>query len=131
MKVICIATLCLAAASLSGCIIVDGDHHDWHKGSWSKEQELNNKNISELQLNSSREEVVSLLGQPAFSEALIRDEDHYYVLYYRTHRVKSDGETTKNETTPLVFVNDQLIGWGRKALNENNIVTQEMRGADH
>ncbi|MEX2498222.1 MAG: DUF3192 domain-containing protein [Wenzhouxiangellaceae bacterium] len=26
-----------------------------------------------------------------------------------------DGETTRDETTPLVFANDELIGWGEMA----------------
>jgi hypothetical protein len=40
----------------------------------------------------------------------------YQVLYYRTHRTHSDGETTKDETTPLVFKDSALIGWGMDAL---------------
>ena len=36
------------------------------------------------------------------------------VLFYRTNHKHSDGETTRDETTPLVFRNDQLVGWGTR-----------------
>jgi len=56
------------------------------------------------------------MGQANFSEAYETDGNQYQILYYRTHRVDSDGETTKDETTPLVFKNQRLIGWGQDAL---------------
>nr|WP_238946885.1 DUF3192 domain-containing protein [Seongchinamella unica] len=33
------------------------------------------------------------------------------VLFYRTERNKSDGATSRDETTLLVFRNDRLAGW--------------------
>jgi hypothetical protein len=40
------------------------------------------------------------------------------VLYYRTRRVDDDGITTKNECTPLVFINNELVGWGELSLSK-------------
>ncbi|HET8817399.1 MAG TPA: DUF3192 domain-containing protein, partial [Pseudidiomarina sp.] len=57
------------------------------------------------------------LGTPNFSELWTVDGDKYRVLYYRTHRVDSDGETTKDECTPLVFVNGSLVGTGDLAVS--------------
>ena len=42
----------------------------------------------------------------------------YEVLFFRTHRTHSDGETTKDECTPLVFRDGVLIGFGDKAYRQ-------------
>jgi hypothetical protein len=39
-------------------------------------------------------------------------------LFYRTQRKHSDGETTRDETTPLVFRDNRLIGWGDGVYND-------------
>ncbi|MGX5175236.1 DUF3192 domain-containing protein [Aliikangiella sp. IMCC44653] len=100
---------------LSGCIIV-GDHHDDSHRNWKAQQEKNRELISALEMNTSRQAVVSLLGAPHFSEAFTQDSGEYRVLFYRTHHVESDGDTTKDETTPLIFKNNKLIGWGHNTL---------------
>jgi hypothetical protein len=38
------------------------------------------------------------------------------VLLYRTRLVREDGRTTRDETTPLVFVDGELVGWGESAV---------------
>ncbi|MCW8878164.1 MAG: DUF3192 domain-containing protein [Kangiellaceae bacterium] len=109
----------LAAAmvlSLSGCIVVGGDH-DWNDEDWRVQQKENREIISELELNTERSRVLTRLGAPNFSEAFTKDGDDYRILFYRTQHRHSDGDTTKDETTPLVFKNDKLIGWGEKILD--------------
>lgn len=107
-----------AALMMTGCIIVDHDG-DWSDdNSWEKRQRNNSQMISQLTLDSERGQVIDTLGAPDFSEAFSRSGVEYYVLYYRTHRVDSDGETTKSETTPLVFKQGRLIGWGDAALHQ-------------
>ncbi|TQV72278.1 DUF3192 domain-containing protein [Aliikangiella marina] len=113
-----LAAASLLAVSLSGCIIVDGEYRDWNDSDWKSEQRENRSLISRLELNESRQRVVSRLGAPNFSEAFSRGEDQYRILFYRTHHRHSDGDTTKDETTPLVFKNDTLIGWGHDVLAE-------------
>ncbi|PKL94995.1 MAG: hypothetical protein CVV18_07155, partial [Gammaproteobacteria bacterium HGW-Gammaproteobacteria-8] len=54
--------------------------------------------------------------EPAFSEAFTIDGVAHRVLFYRTQRVEGDGVTTRDETTPLVFVEGRLAGWGETAL---------------
>lgn len=109
-----ILATCLTT-SLSGCIIIDGEH-DWKDDNWKSQQKNNRKIISGLQLESTRAAVISQLGAPNFSEAFKKADDEYRILYYRTQHKHSDGETSKDETTPLVFKNDQLIGWGEAML---------------
>ncbi len=107
----------LLTFSLSGCIVVgggdwDNDQHD----NWREHQRENLRIINQLELNDSRQSVIEQLGAPDFSEAFSKKDDSYRVLFYRTQHEHSDGETTKDETTPLVFKNDRLIGWGQDAL---------------
>jgi outer membrane protein assembly factor BamE (lipoprotein component of BamABCDE complex) len=108
------------AITLSGCVIVAGDG-DWddnvNTSNWRAEQNKNRSNITKLSLGQSRTEVLANMGEPSFTEAF-RDANDvpYQVLYYRTHREHGDGQTTKDETTALVFENDSLVGWGNDAL---------------
>jgi hypothetical protein len=97
--------------SLTGCVIVSGEH-GWNSGDWQDEQRENRRVISTLEIGMERGDVVSRLGTPSFSEAYSREGDEYRVLYFRTQHRHSDGETSRDETTPLVFRNDTLIGWG-------------------
>ena len=110
------------AAALSGCVIVAGDGDgDWDNdvttNNWKAEQNKNRGNITKLSLGQGRNEVLAAMGDPAFTEAFKDANDiPYQVLYYRTHREHGDGQTTKDETTALVFEKDLLVGWGNDAL---------------
>ena len=101
--------------SLSGCVIVGGDH-GWGSGDWQEEERENRRVISTLEIGMEHGEVVSRLGTPSFSEAYSREGEEYRVLFFRTQHRHSDGETSRDETTPLVFRNDTLIGWGDDVL---------------
>lgn len=102
-------------STLSGCVIVAGDQ-DWDDSSWQSQQRENRETISELELQADRSKIISKMGAPSFSDAFVKEGAEYRVLYYRTQHTKSDGETTKDETTPLVFKNGKLIGWGNDLL---------------
>ncbi len=115
----------LLITSLSGCIVVGGGHSDWSDNDWESEQRDNREIINQLSLKSTRSSVLNLLGAPNFSEAFALNDDEYRVLYYRTQHRHSDGETTKDETTPLIFKNDQLIGWGEDVLYKINLSTSK------
>ncbi len=104
-------------ASLTGCVIVDGDS-DFDFEDWRHEQRENQVQISELDLGMSRASVVDQLGTPNFSEAFTEDGHEYRILFYRTHHRHADGETSEDETTPLVFQDGELIGWGPSLLND-------------
>lgn len=104
------------ALSLSGCVII-GPDGDWGEKDWEETQRDNRTAIARLEINTLRSEIINRMGPPSFSEAFSQDGDDYRVLYYRTQHRKSDGETTKDETTPLVFKNEKLIGWGEKSVS--------------
>ncbi|HLV48698.1 MAG TPA: DUF3192 domain-containing protein [Aliidiomarina sp.] len=85
---------------------------------WREREIFNRKYIGRLELGSPSAEVLRLLGPPDLSEALTMPEGEFVVYFYRTHHVKSDGVTTRDETTPLIFRNEKLIAWGDPAYQE-------------
>ena len=104
--------------ALSGCVISigGGDSSEWGN-SWKKTQDENRQAIARLNIGDSRDRVLSILGEPSFSESFSQDSKIFQVYYFRTHRTHGDGETTRDETTPVVFLNGKLTGWGDNALN--------------
>lgn len=104
------------ALILSGCVVAIGNDDDWDE-SWSERQRENREAIADLELGLRRATVVERLGTPDFSESFLRDGQEFVVLFYRTHRRHGDGETSRDETTPLVFVDGDLVGWGDSAVD--------------
>lgn len=80
---------------------------------WQDRQAYNNAKLSELTLGQPLDTVTLVLGKADFSEAKTVEQDSLQVLFYRTHHSKSDGETTRDECTPLLFKNNKLIAWGQ------------------
>ena len=107
-------------AVLSGCVIVAGDVDEFdgrdYNSDWQSVERDNRQKIAGLTLGSDYTSVLTTMGQANFSEAFESAGHQYQILYYRTHRTESDGETTKDETTPLVFKDQRLVGWGQDAL---------------
>lgn len=102
----------LLALSLAGCVInVSDDNGNWNED-WKERQERNRNIISRLEIGQSREVVEKRLGEPDFTEAYVHEGGEYHILHYRTQHRHSDGETTRDETTPLIFRDGRLEGWG-------------------
>lgn len=113
------------APALTGCVIaIDADEWDggqnWSPG-WEQRQHDNLDYINALALGESVGNVRADLGAPDFSETFQRDGERFEVLFYRTHRFRNDGATSKDETTPLVFVAGQLVGWGDTAIEKATV----------
>lgn len=85
---------------------------------WREREVFNRKYIGRLELGSPSSKVLRLLGSPDLSEAITLPEGELIVYFYRTHHVKSDGVTTRDETTPLIFKNEKLVAWGEPAYLE-------------
>lgn len=124
-KVWAAAILLPAMLTLGGCVIVtEGDGH-WRDGGsqqadWQERERENRAAIAAFAAEVSIEHVRETLGTADFSDSLSKDGKHYQVLYYRTHRVDGDGKTTRDECTPLVFVDGALVGTGNLALSSLN-----------
>ena len=110
----------LMATGLSGCVIVAADHDEFDRefstSDWEDLERDNRNRISKLNIGEGYEAVMGKMGQASFTEAFQHDGATYQVLYYRTHRTHPDGDTSKDETTPLVFKDGVLVGWGMDAL---------------
>jgi outer membrane protein assembly factor BamE (lipoprotein component of BamABCDE complex) len=117
MRNVVIATL-LAAGLLSGCVVhisedgISSGYEGSRGDSWRERQARNRKAIARLELGTPVDEVTRMLGEPDFSEAFSSADGDYRVLFYRTHHRHSDGETTRDETTPVVFMDGRVYGFG-------------------
>jgi len=109
-RVISVAATVLLTLGSTGCVFIDGERVDLDD--WREEQRDNREAISRLEIGSSRETVVERLGTPDDSEAFQQNGEEVRVLFYRTRHRNADGDTTRDETTPLVFRDDRLVGWG-------------------
>lgn len=77
------------------------------------EMSKNNDALLNLDMGMSKQQVVEVMGKPDLNEAYESLYGKSVVIYfYYTQRKWSDGNVTKDETTPVVFENGKLIGWG-------------------
>lgn len=104
-------------SALSGCVVAVGNGHDDHQDgkNWKKTQNFNQSYVSQLQTGADIGTVRNNLGVPDFSESFTKQGETVEVLFYRTHHSHSDGMTTKDECTALIFKKGLLVGWGDKA----------------
>ncbi len=91
---------------------------DPNKLDWEDRQDYNKVQIPKLKLGTRRQEIIAQLGSPDISEAKRVGNEQYQVMFYRTDHRKSDGVTTMDECTPLLFENDILVAWGEGAYKD-------------
>jgi|TARA_Y100000310_G_scaffold192952_2_gene192891 hypothetical protein len=83
---------------------------------WEAQQERRDQYIRNLQTGSSLEFVQFDLGEPKFTEQV---GDGVKILFYRTHEDVDDDSTSKRwETTPLVFLDEELVAIDYAAATE-------------
>ncbi|MCQ8878385.1 DUF3192 domain-containing protein [Pseudoalteromonas shioyasakiensis] len=84
---------------------------------WQDREAFNKRFIAKLSIEkpTTLNNVLDDLGSPDLTYAKRVDEDVWQVIFYRTQHVKSDGITTMDECTGLLFKNGQLILWGPSA----------------
>ncbi|WP_144392415.1 DUF3192 domain-containing protein [Pleionea sediminis] len=111
-----ISAAVITSTLLSGCVIAIHDDEVQADSVWKTRQSENQKYINQLSLGRSITEVTEELGGADDSEGFEKDGKSYVVLYYRTRHRHSDGQTSRDETTPLIFENGKLIGWGSSVL---------------
>jgi len=115
-----LALAVLLAASSTGCVVAIGSEDIERSGSrWAEIERDNRRAIDALTLGMGVREAQSVMPHPAdFSEAFVVDGVAYRALFFRTQRVEGDGVTRRDETTPLVFADGALVGWGAAAWRE-------------
>ncbi|MGS0680488.1 DUF3192 domain-containing protein [Shewanella sp. 125m-7] len=85
---------------------------------WEDRQAYNKALMNDVVIGQSITEIKALFGKADFTEAKISDDQSLQVLFYRTHHKSSDGETSKEECTPLLFKQGKLIAWGEDTYNQ-------------
>jgi len=119
-------TTVVAAALLTGCVIHvpdDGWDSDWNgwnfgRADWQDCQEDNQRALRWVHPGDGIDAVREEFCEEEFREVMDRDGHRVEVLFFRTQHRRGDGETTHDETTPLVFVDDTLVGRGPIAYQE-------------
>jgi len=73
----------------------------------------NNENLLKLEMGMNKDQVLKIMGKPDLNEAY---QSLYgksvTIFFYYTQRQWNDGNTTKDECTPIVFEDGKLVGWG-------------------
>jgi hypothetical protein len=87
---------------------------------WNDREAYNHKYISQLDTQSglTQQQLIEKLGGPDITEAGMVGSNTYQLMYYRTKRDISDGITTKQECTALLFKNQQLIALAEQAVQQ-------------
>jgi hypothetical protein len=89
------------------------------KMDWDDREAFNKQYISKLSLDDvSSQKILTELGGPDITEAKKMLNDTFQIMYYRTQHVKSDGITTIEECTALLFKNGNLIAIGGPAIDQ-------------
>lgn len=115
LKVVIFILLGLVTYGVVVTLLIVNNPDDTSSMGWEDRQEYNKVQIAKLELGTTRESVLTLLGSPDISEAKKAEENRMQVMFYRTDHKKQDGITTQDECTPLLFENDILVAWGDNA----------------
>lgn len=114
-KVITRIFLALAAYGVFVLLVIFFYDDSPDKMKWEDREAYNRQFIAKLQLEQfTFEQAINQLGSPDITEAKKIADDKFQVMFYRTQHVKSDGITTQDECTFLLFINGVLkeIGLG-------------------
>ncbi|WP_273046571.1 DUF3192 domain-containing protein [Pseudoalteromonas sp.] len=84
---------------------------------WQDREAFNKRYIEKLTLKkqTTLNSVLDYLGSPDLTYAKREGEQVLQIIFYRTQHIASDGITTIDECTGLLFKNGQLILWGPNA----------------
>jgi hypothetical protein len=111
-----LAALLLTSTTLTGCVVAIGNDGFSDDEQWEQTQKRNDSYINSINLGATIAIIRADLGEPDYRDSFQRNGDTFEVLYYRTRHQNSDGKTTKDETTPLVFIDGHLVGYGSTAV---------------
>ena len=113
MKKLMLALSLAASTTLGGCVIAVGPDGFDSGDHVSRRDSKMRERIAELPLGQSMAMVRDELGEPEFSEAFTGKDGEYRVYFYRTHRTKSDGDTSRDQA---------VFDSGRTRLVENELL---------
>lgn len=89
------------------------------KMQWEDREAFNRQYIAKLKLDDYNfDKAIEELGSPDITEAKKVDNARYQIMFYRTQHVKSDGITTQDECTALLFTDGVLTAIGNSAYEQ-------------
>ena len=113
-KVISRILLALAAYGVFVALVVNFYDDSPANMQWEDREAYNRQFINSLKLGHfTLDQALEKLGSPDITEAKISDNNNFQVLFYRTQHVKSDGITTQDECSYLLFVNNDLVEYAK------------------
>ena len=118
-KVIARILIALIAYGIFVALVVNFYDDSPAQMQWEDREAYNRQFIAKLELkNFNFNSAIEQLGSPDITEAKLVDETSYQVSFYRTQHVKSDGITTQDECTALLFTNGVLTAIGNAAYEQ-------------
>ena len=118
-KIIARILVALAAYGVFVALVVNFYDDSPAKMQWEDREAYNRQFIAKLELKKFNfNSAIEQLGSPDITEAKIVNESSYQVSFYRTQHVKSDGITTQDECTALLFTNGILTAIGKTAYQQ-------------
>ncbi|WP_286262470.1 DUF3192 domain-containing protein [Thalassotalea atypica] len=118
-KIISRVLLALAAYGVFVLLVVNFYDDNPSNMKWEDREAFNRQYIAKLKLDTfTFEQALTELGSPDITEAKKSAGTNYQVLFYRTQHMKSDGITTLEECTPLLFSNGILTAIGSTAYEQ-------------
>lgn len=118
-KIIVRVLLALAAYGVFVALVVNFYDDSPAKMQWEDREAYNRQFIAKLELKKFKfNDAIEQLGSPDITEAKVVNETSYQVGFYRTQHVKSDGITTQDECTALLFTNGILTAIGKTAYQQ-------------
>jgi hypothetical protein len=124
-KFLLVILLSLASYGLFVLLVVNFYDDSPSNMQWEDRESFNRLYISKLALGQLNiEQVIEDLGSPDIIKAKQTEKVNYQVLFYRTQHVISDGITTQEECSYLVFINNILVEFAtaEKYLGLDNII---------
>jgi hypothetical protein len=113
-KVVVRILLALAAYGVFVALVVNFYDDSPANMKWDDREAYNRQFISKLKLGEFKfEQALEQLGSPDITEAKKSHDKNYQVLFYRTQHVKSDGITTQDECSYLLFINNVLVEYAK------------------
>lgn len=87
---------------------------------WQDREAFNKRYIEKLTLEkrTTLNTVLDYLGSPDLTYAKRNGQEVIQIVFYRTQHITSDGITTIDECTGLLFENGQLTLWGPSAYDK-------------
>ena len=118
-KIIARILVALAAYGIFVALVINFYDDSPSKMQWEDREDYNRQFITKLELEKfDFNSAIEQLGSPDITEAKIVNEKRYQVSFYRTKHVKSDGITTQDECTALLFTNGILTAIGKTAYQQ-------------